>query len=83
MESSSKHSYSIEQGLALLFWHNYDIVQSLADMNYYVPVPNEWSREDKILFEQAYMFHGKNFNKIRQVVGVYYFYLFKTNLGCF
>ena len=37
-------------------------------MKSYVPVPNEWTEEDKILFEQAYMFHGKNFTKIRQVV---------------
>ncbi len=47
-------------------------------------MPNEWSREDKILFEQAYMYHGKNFNKIRQVLPdktqanlVNYYYMWK------
>jgi hypothetical protein len=67
-EATSKHSYSIDQGLAMLFWNKYDIAKSLADLHEYVPLTNEWTREDKVLFEQAFMFHGKNFNKIRQVV---------------
>jgi hypothetical protein len=42
-------------------------------MKSYVPVPNEWTKEDEILFEQAYMFHGKNFSKIKQVVSILFF----------
>ena len=29
---------------------------------------DEWSMEDKVLFEQAYTYHGKNFRKIQQLV---------------
>jgi hypothetical protein len=68
----------------MLFWHKYDIASALKDIMLYIPMPNEWSREDKILFEQAYMYHGKNFNKIRQVLPdksqanlVNYYYMWK------
>jgi hypothetical protein len=52
----------------MLFWHKHDIQMAVTDMKNYVIIPDEWSDEDKILFEQAYMFHGKNFNKIRTLV---------------
>ena len=52
----------------MLYWHNHDIEKALSDMKNFVPAPDEWSNEDKILFEQAFLFHGKNFNKIRTVV---------------
>lgn len=52
----------------MLLWHDHDIEQALSDMKNFVPSPDGWSNEDKILFEQAHLFHGKNFNKIRTVV---------------
>jgi hypothetical protein len=52
----------------MLHWHNHNIEKALNDMKVFVPVPDGWSNEDKILFEQAHLFHGKNFNKIRTVV---------------
>lgn len=68
-EASDKFSYTIEQGLALLFINRYDLNRTYNDLKYtYIPKPNEWSKEDNILFEQAYMGLGKNFNKIRQVL---------------
>lgn len=62
----SKCSYTIEQALALLCYNKHDIQESLENTQHYVPAPNEWSDEDKILFEQAYNYHGKNFYKIKQ-----------------
>ena len=64
----NKYSYNLEQALGLLFYNKYDIQKSFSDMSIFVPTPNEWTNEDKIVFEQAFMFHGKNFNKIKQVV---------------
>ena len=31
-------------------------------------VSDEWTMEDKILFEQAYSSHGKSFKRIQQIV---------------
>lgn len=69
----SKCSYSIEQALALLCINKHDIPVSLMNTNHYVPTPNEWSEEDKIIFEQAYNYHGKNFYKIKQCVNKFNF----------
>jgi hypothetical protein len=67
-EAINKHSYSKEQALILLHWHKYDLEATYADLGKYAPRPNDWTPEEKILFEQAYWLYGKNFNKIRQVV---------------
>ena len=64
----ANYSYSIDQGLAMLCWNKHDLQASLIRMKEYKPKCVEWSEEDKILFEQAFMYHGKNFNKIRHVV---------------
>jgi hypothetical protein len=64
----SKYSYNLEQALGLLYFNKHNIQKSISDMHLFVPIPNEWTKEDKIVFEQAFMFHGKNFNKIKQVV---------------
>ncbi len=67
-EAVKKYSYNLEQALGLLYFNKHNISKSLSDMLLFVPQPNEWTNEDKIVFEQAYMYHGKNFNKIKQVV---------------
>jgi len=64
----AKHSYSIDQALAILFYNEYNIEKTLGDMQMFVPIPDEWTSEDKVLFEQAFLFHGKNFNKIRTML---------------
>jgi len=63
-----KYQYNTEQALGMLFWHKHDIKTSLEDMINFTPMPDEWSLEDKVLFEQAFAFHGKNFRKIQQLV---------------
>jgi hypothetical protein len=67
-DAVNKYSYNLEQALGLLYFNKHNIQISMNDMCLYVPSPNEWTNEDKIVFEQAFMFHGKNFNKIKQVV---------------
>ncbi|CAK8693277.1 unnamed protein product [Clavelina lepadiformis] len=66
--AKDKHSYNMEQALGILFWHKHDVKKSLGDMQNFTPMPDDWSMEDKVLFEQAYNFHGKNFRKIQQLI---------------
>lgn len=66
--AKEKHGYNVEQALGLLFWHKHDIDKSLKDMANFTPMPDDWSVEDKVLFEQAYTFHGKSFRRIQQLL---------------
>ena len=43
-------------------------VRALQDLANFTPFPDEWSVEDKVLFEQAFQFHGKSFHRIRQML---------------
>lgn len=63
-----KYQYSGEQALGLLFWHRYDVNKALQDLGNFTPNPEEWTIEDKVLFEQAFQFHGKAFDRIRQML---------------
>lgn len=53
----------------MLLWHKHDVEKSLADLANFTPFPDEWTVEDKVLFEQAFSFHGKSFARIQQMVG--------------
>lgn len=55
----------------MLFWHKHNIEKSLADLPNFTPFPDEWTVEDKVLFEQAFSFHGKSFHRIQQMVKTY------------
>lgn len=59
---------SFLQALGMLFWHKHNIEKSLADLPNFTPFPDEWTVEDKVLFEQAFSFHGKTFHRIQQMV---------------
>jgi hypothetical protein len=63
-----KHSLNVEQALVVLFLNNWNVNDSFKEIEELVQIPDEWTNEDKIVFEQAFMFHGKNFNKIKLVV---------------
>ncbi|KAG8437949.1 hypothetical protein GDO86_008582 [Hymenochirus boettgeri] len=52
----------------MLLWHKHDVERSLADLANFTPFPEEWSLEDKVLFEQAFSFHGKCFQRIQQML---------------
>lgn len=66
--AKEKYKYDQEQSLGFLNWHKHDIKQTLADMPNYTPYPDEWSMEDRALFEQAFQFHQKCFSKINQLL---------------
>ncbi|KAK2086490.1 hypothetical protein P7K49_035915 [Saguinus oedipus] len=65
---NEKHGYNVEQALGMLFWHKHNIEKSLADLPNFTPFPDEWTVEDKVLFEQAFSFHGKSFHRIQQML---------------
>lgn len=67
-KAKEKFCYNMEQALGMLSWHKFDIARAYADLPNFVPYPNEWSVEDKVLFEQAYQFHEKQFQKIKQML---------------
>uniref|UniRef100_A0A7N4NXK1 REST corepressor 3 n=1 Tax=Sarcophilus harrisii TaxID=9305 RepID=A0A7N4NXK1_SARHA len=56
------------KALGMLFWHKHNIEKSLADLPNFTPFPDEWTVEDKVLFEQAFSFHGKSFHRIQQML---------------
>ncbi|XP_058016592.1 REST corepressor 2 [Ahaetulla prasina] len=66
--AKEKHGYNIEQALGMLLWHKHDVEKSLADLANFTPFPDEWTVEDKVLFEQAFSFHGKSFARIQQML---------------
>ncbi|CAH1264151.1 RCOR3 [Branchiostoma lanceolatum] len=66
--AKEKHGYNTEQALGMLFWHKHNIEKSLADLPNFTPFPDEWTVEDKVLFEQAFSFHGKSFIRIQQML---------------
>ncbi|XP_059400110.1 REST corepressor 3-like [Carassius carassius] len=66
--AKEKHGYNVEQALGMLFWHKHSIEKSLADLPNFTPFPDEWTVEDRVLFEQAFSFHGKSFHRIQQML---------------
>ncbi|XP_037550729.1 REST corepressor 1 [Nematolebias whitei] len=66
--AKEKHGYNMEQALGMLFWHKHNIEKSLADLPNFTPFPGEWTVEDRVLFEQAFSFHGKSFHRIQQML---------------
>ncbi|XP_053544830.1 REST corepressor 2 [Bombina bombina] len=66
--AKEKHGYNVEQALGMLLWHKHDVERSLADLANFTPFPDDWSVEDKVLFEQAFSFHGKSFQRIQQML---------------
>ncbi|XP_073725791.1 REST corepressor 1 [Misgurnus anguillicaudatus] len=66
--AKEKHGYNMEQALGMLFWHKHNVEKSLADLPNFTPFPDEWTVEDKVLFEQGFSFHGKTFHRIQQML---------------
>lgn len=66
--AQEKYGYNMEQALGMLYWHTYDLKSAMEDLCNFMPYPDEWTAEDKVLFEQAFQFHGKSFNRIRQML---------------
>ncbi|XP_060665039.1 REST corepressor isoform X4 [Drosophila nasuta] len=66
--AKEKYGYNGEQALGMLFWHKHDLERAVMDLANFTPFPDEWTTEDKVLFEQAFQFHGKSFHRIRQML---------------
>uniref|UniRef100_A0A182MCU5 REST corepressor n=1 Tax=Anopheles culicifacies TaxID=139723 RepID=A0A182MCU5_9DIPT len=66
--AKEKYGYNGEQALGMLFWHKHDLERAVLDLANFTPFPDEWSAEDRVLFEQAFQFHGKSFHRIRQML---------------
>ncbi|XP_023723592.1 REST corepressor isoform X3 [Cryptotermes secundus] len=66
--AKEKYGYNGEQALGMLFWHKHDLERAILDLANFTPFPDEWTVEDKVLFEQAFQFHGKSFHRIRQML---------------
>uniref|UniRef100_A0A671X3Z9 REST corepressor 3 n=1 Tax=Sparus aurata TaxID=8175 RepID=A0A671X3Z9_SPAAU len=65
--AKEKHGYNVEQvGFTWTIWGI--CMKSLADLPNFTPFPDEWTVEDKVLFEQAFSFHGKSFHRIQQML---------------
>ncbi|KAG8042245.1 hypothetical protein G9C98_004879 [Cotesia typhae] len=66
--AKEKYGYNGEQALGMLFWHKHNLERAVLDLSNFTPFPDEWTIEDKVLFEQAFQFHGKSFHRIRQML---------------
>lgn len=75
--AKEKYNYNMEQALGMLCWHKFDLTTALSDLPNFTPFPDEWTVEDKVLFEQAFQFHDKHFHKIKQMVSGYNRYNFE------
>ncbi|CAF4472121.1 unnamed protein product [Rotaria sp. Silwood2] len=63
-----KHRMNEEQALAILQICKYKISTSKLLMEQYIPENDQWTIEEKFLFEQAYQFYGKIFSRIKQML---------------
>lgn len=72
--AKEKYGYNGEQALGMLFWHKHDLERAVMDLANFTPFPDEWTVEDKVLFEQAFQFHGKSFHRIRQMVSKFVYF---------
>ncbi|CAF0809211.1 unnamed protein product [Didymodactylos carnosus] len=64
----SKHRMSEEQALGILYICKYKTSTAKILMQQYTPEIDDWTIEEKCLFEQAYKFYGKIFSRIRQML---------------
>lgn len=66
--AKDKHRMNEEQALAILQICKYKISTSKLLMEEYVPETDQWTIEEKFLFEQAYKYYGKTFSRIKQML---------------
>ena len=65
--AKEKHGYDEEQALAMLFWHNHDLDLASKDLANFSPCPDQWTEEDKVLFEAAFKVHGTSTHPIQRI----------------
>ena len=63
-----QHGYSVEQALGFLHCHDYNVDAASQDLPNFTPFPDEWSKEEEVIFQQAFKSHGKTFRRIRTML---------------
>jgi hypothetical protein len=58
----------VVQALGMLFWHKYDVRKATDDLANFVPLPDDFTLEDRVLFKQGYNSHGKSFHRIKEMM---------------
>ena len=88
VEAVTRYNYSKDQAYGLLFWHHMDIDKAKQALNKYLPEPDLWSEEEKIVFEQGLTIHGEDLDQIKKLLPeksslqiVNYFYRSRTNVS--
>ena len=66
--AKEKYGYNMEQALGMVFWHKHDLEGAMEDLGNYTPFSEKWNLEDMVMFEQAFQFHGKSFQRFRQML---------------
>ncbi|XP_044128628.1 REST corepressor 1-like [Bufo gargarizans] len=62
------YGYDEVQALGWLLVHEHDMEAALADMPNFTPSAEEWTEEDKSLFEKAFDIHGKSFKDFQKML---------------
>ncbi len=60
--AKEKYGYNSEQALGMLFWHKHDLEKAMVDLSNFTPFPDEWTVEDRVLFEQVSLDHRFDYN---------------------
>ncbi|PAA62179.1 hypothetical protein BOX15_Mlig023132g1, partial [Macrostomum lignano] len=81
-----RFGYTTEQALGMLYWHKHNVELATVDLPNFIPYPDEWTNEEKVVFDQAFSFQGKQFHKIIHALPdktvphlVKYYYQWKKN----
>nr|CAH8851560.1 unnamed protein product [Trichobilharzia regenti] len=64
--ASEEYSYTEEQALALLTWHQLDFDEAVEDLCNYTPIQYEWSNLEREIFFTCVAHYNKQFHKIKK-----------------
>ena len=79
--SQEAHGYNPEQALGMLFWHK-NIDKAVEDLPNFTPVAEDWTDEDKLMFQKAFHIHKDNISGIRELVMHYNLCLIFIKVKC-
>lgn len=70
----------MENAISVLYDCGFDVEKAIDSLRNCSPNSNQWTKEDRLLFEQGIWYYGKNFHRINQLVRqldiiIYLFYL--------
>lgn len=68
--AKENHDYSEEYAPGMLHYYNNDLHRACQDMAKFVPVPDEWTDEERTLFMKAYYLYRTDFHYYKWIVSV-------------